>query len=163
MEEVARRLQQESRLNPMKLLQAFQLYKPPIYRKLVNEYDIKNVFILSAGWGLIRSDFLTPHYDITFSNMAPRGRRRNYEKDTIFKNNDLCQLPRDTEGPIVFVGGRDYAPVFSDLAKPWHCRKVVFYASQRPPAAPGCDLMKYTGGSGTNWHYRCAKISWTAK
>lgn len=143
--------------NPKKLLQAFQLYKPPIYRKLVNEYGAKNVFILSAGWGLIESDFLTPHYDITFSNMASREKRRHYEKDILFKKNDLCQLPKNTDGPIVFLGGKDYAPLFSELTRSWHCRKIVFYASQLPPLAPGCDLVKYTGGSGTNWHYRCAQ------
>jgi hypothetical protein len=61
--------------NPLELLKAWQLYKPrkpyeKIYRCLVEKYGEQNVFILSAGWGLVRSDFLLPHYDITFSSLA---------------------------------------------------------------------------------------------
>jgi hypothetical protein len=53
--------------NPLRLLPAYQLYENKTYRLLVGRFGIENVYILSAGWGLIRSDFLTPHYDITFS------------------------------------------------------------------------------------------------
>jgi hypothetical protein len=38
--------------------------------RLVEKFGIEKVFILSAGWGLIRADFLTPNYDITFSGSA---------------------------------------------------------------------------------------------
>ena len=56
--------------NPLGLYPAFDLYKRDIYRRLVDKFDLKNVYILSAGWGLIRADFLTPSYDITFSGSA---------------------------------------------------------------------------------------------
>ncbi|BAU49572.1 hypothetical protein SVA_3024 [Sulfurifustis variabilis] len=45
---------------------------------------VRDVFILSAGWGLIGAAFLTPVYDITFSNSADdykRRRRRNQFDD----------------------------------------------------------------------------------
>jgi len=56
--------------NRLGLLPAYRLYAPQIYRQLVDHFGVSNVFILSAGWGLISADFLTPKYDITFPNIA---------------------------------------------------------------------------------------------
>ncbi len=56
--------------NPLALLPAFQLYENPVYELLVQRLGVQNMYILSAGWGLIRSDFVTPDYDITFSPSA---------------------------------------------------------------------------------------------
>ena len=58
----------EGKSNPLGLLPAYKLYAHKVYENLVNKFGENQVFILSAGWGLIRSDFLTPDYDITFSN-----------------------------------------------------------------------------------------------
>ena len=67
--------------NPLGLLPAWELYNPrpphrDIYRKLFNVFGDQNVFILSAGWGLIPAGFLTPDYDITFSQQADPYKRR---------------------------------------------------------------------------------------
>lgn len=59
--------------NPLGLLPAYQLYTNGTYGRLVERLGANNVYILSAGWGLIRSDFLTPYYDITFSSSACGG------------------------------------------------------------------------------------------
>ena len=76
--------------NPLRLLPAWRLYEPRppyrnIYRKLVKVFGTKNVFILSAGWGLISACFLTPDYDITFSPEAakkkPCARRRKQDEN----------------------------------------------------------------------------------
>lgn len=56
--------------NPLGLLPAWKLYRNPAYGDLVLVFGTENVFILSAGWGLIPADFLTPYYDITFSASA---------------------------------------------------------------------------------------------
>jgi len=56
--------------NPLKLYPAYRLYIDDAYGALVKQFGITNTFILSAGWGLIRSDFLTPQYNITFSGAA---------------------------------------------------------------------------------------------
>ncbi len=101
--------------NPLKLLPAWRLYKNSAYRCLVRRYGIKRVYVLSAGWGLIRSDFLTPNYDITFStarNVEPFKRRRHYEKYEDFS------LPTNVAEPIVFFGGRDYIPLFCQVVYP---------------------------------------------
>ena len=56
--------------NPLRLLPAYQLYANETYRRLFEKFGADNTYILSAGWGLINSEFLTPYYDITFSAMA---------------------------------------------------------------------------------------------
>ena len=102
--------------NPLGLLPAWKLYTKTVYTELVDTFCVQNVFILSAGWGLITADFLTPDYDITFSNKARdehayKRRRRN---DAFM---DLSMLPADRTGPIVFLGGKDYVPLFCCLTE----------------------------------------------
>src|SRR6476661_5883375 len=53
--------------NPLGLLRACELYSPAIYQQLADGVGRERLFILSAGWGLLGADFLTPDYDITFS------------------------------------------------------------------------------------------------
>src|SRR5437868_1479389 len=50
--------------NSLGLCRAYKLYKKAIYERLVDRLGVQRVYILSAGWGLIRADFLTPYYDI---------------------------------------------------------------------------------------------------
>ena len=63
--------------SPFGLLPAYQLYENSTYNRLVDRFGLSNVYILSAGWGLIPADFLTPHYDITFSASADAYKRPN--------------------------------------------------------------------------------------
>ena len=88
--------------NPLGLCPAFELYKRDVYRRLVDKFDLKNVYILSAGWGLIRADFLTPSYDITFSASAePYARRLKTNKYA-----DFQMLPPETGDQVVFLGAK---------------------------------------------------------
>ena len=146
--------------NPLGLLPAWRLYRNPVYAELVDTFSTRNVFILSAGWGLIASDFLTPDYDITFSNSARSNdaykRRRNSD---VFM--DLRMLPSDRTDPIVFLGGKDYIPLFCCLTEDAKSERIVFYRcdgnSDNPPDAPGCNLRCFETSTRTNWHYECAK------
>ena len=79
--------------NPLGLLPAWQLYENETYALLAERYGKDRLYILTAGWGLIAADFLTPKYDITFSAQADGFKRRS-KKD---RYNDLCMLPVDTE------------------------------------------------------------------
>ena len=146
--------------NPLGLLPAWRLYTSPVYAELVNTFCTSNVFILSAGWGLIASDFLTPDYDITFSNSAKGGdaykrRRRNDDY------RDLSMLPTDSTGSIVFLGGKDYVPLFCCLTEGAKSERIVFYRyggnSDNPPTASGCRLLRFETSTRTNWHYDCAR------
>jgi hypothetical protein len=138
--------------NPLRLLPAYQLYTRDTYRRLVERFGIDSIYILSAGWGLIKASFLTPAYDITFSVAAePYKRRKKGER-----YRDLQMLPPDCQDEIVFLGGKDYLPLFCTLTDGLRCPKTVFYNSGSPPAAPGCVLKRFFTTTRTNWHYECA-------
>src|SRR4051794_13666181 len=46
--------------NPLGLLPSYQLYTHPIYEQLVSTFGAAQIRILSAGWGLVRADYLLP-------------------------------------------------------------------------------------------------------
>lgn len=140
--------------NPLGLRPAWQLYNRDIYTHLVDAFGVDNVYILSAGWGLVRASFLTPYYDITFSaarNVEPYKRRR---KRDIFL--DCCQLPMESTDPLVFFGGKDYLPLFCHLTQDYTGPCYVFYNSTVAPSVPGSTLARYKTSAKTNWHYICA-------
>ena len=140
--------------NPLGLYQAYYLYENQIYGRLVDRFGPKNVYILSAGWGLISADFLTPYYDITFSQSAePYKRRRKADRSY----RDFCMLPRDTHEQIIFFGGKDYVPLFCALTNATKGKRKVFYNSAQAPKAPGCVLERFDTPIKMNWHYECAK------
>ena len=146
--------------NPWNLLPASKLYTPRepysnIYSNLVERYRPENVYILSAGWGLIRADFLTPDYNITFSNdrkVEPykrRGKQDAYD--------DWRMLPDDTADEVVFFGDdEDYIKPFCELTGRVKGPRYVFFKDNKPDA-PGCHLRKFDTRTRTNWHYECAR------
>lgn len=145
----------EQRGNPLGLLPGFLLYENPVYKHLVGKLGIDNVYILSAGWGLIRSDFLTPYYDITFSPSArgPNTYKRRH-KGELYR--DICMLPENTVGEVLFFGGKDYVRLFCTLTQKMRVTRKVFHSAAEAPDAPGCIPMKFETIKRTNWHYECA-------
>ena len=144
--------------NPCDLLPAFQLYKNRVYRDLAETFEPESVFIISAGWGLIRSDFLTPQYDITFSGLAPDAERRDYAGDAGFKDfNALAEIQGQLDGPVICIAGKNYLPIFRDLAERVDCEKLVYFTTKEPPDVPGCRPVRYTTNSANQWQFRCAR------
>jgi hypothetical protein len=141
--------------NPLGLLPAYRLYANPAYELLVDKLGLANVYILSAGWGLIPADFLTPHYDITFSARA-RGDDAYKRRHKADRYEDFRMLPADTKHELLFLGGKDYIPLFCELTADIKTKRTVFYNSVHPPSAPGCVLAKFETTTRTNWHYECA-------
>ena len=142
--------------NPFGLLPAWKLYRNVVYRNLAEAFGVDNLFVLSAGWGLIAADFLTPNYDITFSGNA-RGEstyKRRSMLDQGYK--DCSEISKDTSSHVVFFGGKDYVPLFCATTTGIASR-TVFYNSDTPPEAPGCCLQRYETATRTNWHYQCAR------
>ncbi|MBU1219057.1 hypothetical protein KKF97_04550 [Myxococcota bacterium] len=139
--------------NPLNLLPAYKLYANRIYQDLVHKFGVKNVFILSAGWGLINSEFLTPSYDITFSSSADKYKKRrktdNYD--------DLCLLPFATDDDLIFLGGKDYLSLFAKLTEKYCGKRIVFYNSIHKPEIGNCIFKKFQTKTKTNWHYGCAR------
>jgi hypothetical protein len=139
--------------NPFNLHPAYLLYKNRVYRNLVAQFGPDNIYILSAGWGLIRSDFLTPQYDITFQAQAAPYKRR--EKND--KYNDFCMLPQDVQDCIVYLGGKDYLPLFHNLTKNLTARKIILNNQKTVPYYEDYQTHRYQTKAKTNWHYACAQ------
>lgn len=146
-------------VNPLGLLPDWRLYTNPVYAELVDTFSNKNVFILSAGWGLIDADFLTANYDITFRKIKPVEYYKIREKHDHY--DDLSRLPANSTGPICFLGGKDYVSLFCRLTKGAKSERIVFYyyngRSDNPPDAPRCRMQRFNAKKSTNWQYECAK------
>jgi hypothetical protein len=138
--------------NQFRLLRAIELYQNATYFRLAEKFGLEKTYVLSAGWGLIAGSFLTPDYDITFSQTADRYKRRR-RTDAYM---DLCMLPSDTAEPIFFFGGKDYVPLFVVLTKSITAPKTIFFNSAVSPDAPGYSLERFETSTRTNWHYECA-------
>jgi len=143
----------EAKNNPLGLYPAYQLYLHRIYGRLVEYFGLQKVYVLSAGWGLIRADFLTPYYDITFSREAKPYKRRT--RTDHYK--DFRMLADEPGENIVFFGGKDYIALFGELTDAIRSRKTVFYRTKDAPHLAGCTLVRFETTTCTNWHYQCAK------
>lgn len=137
--------------NPEGLFKAADLYKPSIYHDLVVQYGWQNVFILSAGWGLIRSDYLIPYYDITFSNQGKLWSKRG-PSDGFHDFNQLTESSVLSDETVYFFGGNDYLPLYYSMTQNLAARKVIY---GRTGHREGYEYVPYR--SYTNWHYSCAK------
>jgi hypothetical protein len=151
--EQLRKYNTEQETNPLGLMPAYQVYENKVYGALVDRFGFQNVYILSAGWGLIRSDFLTPFYDITFSQSAePYKIRRKADR-----YDDFRMLPNETGGKIVFLGGKDYLPLFCKLTESAKGERIALFNSVNAPRFDNCQFKRFETTTRTNWHYECAK------
>lgn len=141
--------------NPLNFLPAYRLYANKAYADLVAKFGLDQVFILSAGWGIIPASFLTPDYDITFSHAKNVDAHCRRAKSDTYA--DICLLPDDGD-VIVFLGGKDYLPLFSRLTSALKGAKKVFFNSQiESKLGSGFRLEKFSTSQRTNWHYQCAQ------
>src|SRR5262249_42149796 len=141
----------EGKSNPLNLLQASDLYEHDVYRRLVTAFDPLDIFILSAGWGLIRSTFLTPYYNITFSNCKgkPWTKRKLNEPWQDFNHLRDTGVLADEE--VHFFGGHDYLEFFYALTQPLPATKIIHY--KMPERREGYTYEAYATPRNQNWHY----------
>ena len=139
--------------NPLALLPAWRLYEDDAYRALAEGVGAENVFILSAGWGLIESNFLTPTYDITFSNGVATYKRRR-PRDSY---NDLRRLPSEGTSRIVFAGGADYIPLFLELTEGITAERIVYHHASRVPLAANAQFVPVESDDTNDWHLQWAR------
>lgn len=142
--------------NPLGLLPAWELYSEPIYETyeyLARKHGTEHLYILSGAWGLISATFLTPMYDITFSEYAKPYQRRKAED--CYGN--FCRLPANTVEPVVFFGGKDYVDFFCSLTSDIKAKRYIFHNSRNAPLAPGCQTRKFETEHRKNWYYECAR------
>ena len=137
------------------LLPAWQLYRNPTYGLLAEHLGLDRLYILSAGWGLIAANFLTPKYDITFSKARNVDPFQNAGGSRI-ATGDLNMLPAAVDHPVVFLGGKDYIRLFCGLTANAGGERTVFYAGRKALRRP-VARSEVTVSPFTNWHYQCAK------
>ena len=146
--------------NPWCLLPASKLYIPrkpysSIYQRLVEKFRPENVYILSAGWGLIGSNFLTPNYNVTFAGQEPANKRRG--EDAFRDFNHLTLHAGGTEGPIAFIGSAGYVRQFFKFTETFGCRKTVLHVGRQPSLPRDYTPCRYiSDGSNYTWVYQCA-------
>lgn len=157
--------------DPFKLLQAYKLYKPKIYTQLVEVFGKDNVYILSAGWGLIRASFLTPKYNITFSEgkKIKVFQQRNYTCDNYSDFNHLQEdshLMNISDDTVVFFGTdsskngvkNGYLPLFCDLTKAYPGPQIAYYYHSKDKLKDkNVEFVSYQTTARQNWHYQCAR------
>jgi hypothetical protein len=160
----------EGGANPDSLLQAADLYEPPVYGHVAEAHGRTNLFILSAGWGLVRGDYLLPDYDITFSHVPAADRwKRRTRTDTYADFNHLAEPGAVAAGESVFFcGGAAYLGLLRTLVERLSIgitayRRVPDGAPTRSdlPAGgvrPGSIwFVDFPTRRRTNWHYDCAE------
>jgi hypothetical protein len=142
--------------NPNHLFRAGELYKPPIYRALISKFDATNVFILSAGWGLVRSDYLIPYYDITFSNQGePSAKRCTSDRFEDFNQLSIVDIHPDET--IYFFGGQSYLSLYCSMTQSISARKVIYHSHSASIQIQGYESIPSPFPGSTNWHYKCAE------
>src|SRR5262249_16040670 len=133
-----------------------------LYRDLADAFGWDNVFVLSAGWGLIRASFWTPDYNITFSTQAKKDRpwvwRNTNDRHRVwldFTHLKDAQVSQDE--PIHFFAGKNYRPLYYALMTTLPGKKIVHYKGNLE-RRDGFQYAEYEGPEkNRTWHYRAAK------
>jgi hypothetical protein len=142
------------------LLPAFKLYKPEIYNSLFQYYGI-DLFIFSAGWGIVRADYKLPKYNVTFSNgnNIPIYAVRN-ATDVFYDFNQLEGINENER--IIFIAGKDYVLPFCQLTDHLPNEKIIIYKNievvNNNPYLNNNNFqfIHYQTNRRTNWHYEFA-------
>ena len=147
-------------LNRSGLLPAVELYKKDIYAKLVARFGQAKVYIMSAGWGLVRGDFPLPYYDITFAKMNKnQSKEKNIYKFRQPKDifHDFCHLSMKLSEQLIFFGSPVYLRHFVKLTSMYQGERVVFHGTVAPPRLAGCSWRPHKIRDRYQWPYECAE------
>jgi hypothetical protein len=143
--------------NPLKLYKAFELYKDNIYRNLYNRFGDR-FYILSAGWGLVKSDTPLPNYDITFVVKNKISINTLRQGQAVYK--DFNHLDNNSED-VIFIGTPGYLKLFYQLTKRLIYRKIVFWKGQNALNIPlpndTFNLRQYKTKNNSSWWKELAK------
>jgi hypothetical protein len=158
--------------NPDSLLPSADLYRPPTYGRLARAEarGKMDLFILSAGWGLVRGHYLLPDYDITFSHPSDRWKLRPQADAEAYTDfNQLAEPGAVAPGErVVFFGGQAYLHQLAKLVKGLPT-SVTAYRRVPLGSPAGADPIAGSVAPGsiwfvdfptrrtTNWHYECAE------
>jgi len=145
--------------NHENLVRGFELYKNDIYRYLYQKYG-DNFYILSAGWGIIRSSYKLPAYNISYSKQADELIKRTEHMQW----NDFNHLQDDvnagiisSDAVIVLFSSVDYLSSFYNLTSEIKNRKKIFFKAKGIIQKEGYEYEYYNENIMTNWFYKAAR------
>lgn len=144
--------------NDKNLKTAYELYLRTEYQSLYEKFG-NSFYILSAGWGLVSSEYKLPNYDITFSNNANIGAQRNTNINNLPIYNDFNQLVINDNEDIIFIGSPDYIQLFIILTQNLPNRKIIYWKSKSLRRIYPNDTFEYRyfqTNTRTNWYYELA-------
>jgi hypothetical protein len=121
--------------NDKNLLAAYQLYANNAYHGLHNKLK-DSFYILSAGWGLVRSDYKLPNYDITFSEKAASQNKRTHSLNEKPVFHDFKQIESSNMEDIIYIGTHEYLPLFFQLTQHLPNRKIIYWKRKTPQIVP---------------------------
>lgn len=141
---------------------AYFLYNHLPYMELYNYFG-DNLYIQSAGWGIVRSRFKLPEYNITFSQNADPENRRGMENENNFHDfnhlADDLRAEKNENDKLVFIGTKHYIPQFWNLTNELPNPKVIYLRNGVgvQPWIPEEYFVRYETLTRTNWHYELAR------
>jgi hypothetical protein len=121
---------------------AASLYKNNIYARLTRQIGIDNIFILSAGWGLVPGNALIPTYNVTFSAKAEKNAKISPTKRSEYPS--LLENPNFGEEDVHFFITPSYRDYWDKAFPNQKSKKYVFHERDGISAK-------------TNWHYEALK------
>jgi hypothetical protein len=101
------------------LRDAYSIYTPKtpykdIYKKLFEKFG-KRLYILSAGWSIVRAEFKLPSYDITFNASAKKFKHRKHN-DAGYKDYNHLAIDFPANPPSVMcIGSLSYQKQYRKL------------------------------------------------
>ena len=136
---------------------AYELYRRDEYRQLYDSYR-DSFYILSAGWGLVNSEFRLPRYDITFLNKN----QETFRNNKVNNYEDFNQLILKPHDEIIFIGTEKYLPLFFNLTDKIINKKIIYWRAMGtilnyPLPNETFEYRKYVTNTRTLWHYELAK------
>jgi hypothetical protein len=143
---------------------AYELYKPPIYNSLYQNYG-NDLFIFSAGWGIVRADYKLPKYNVTFAKgkNVPKSAKR-YRNDCFHDFNHLESKDNRTDEEIVLIAPKDYVTPFCQLTNNLQNKKIIFYFGDEIKSKfinkPDFEFRKipFITNNNRKWHYELAQL-----
>jgi hypothetical protein len=141
------------------LIPAYQLYWHEVYRKLFRVYG-ERFYIFSAGWGIVRSTFKLPCYDITFSN-AP-GVEIWAKRTPAMRWNDFNHLKEDAacfdgNAKIILFAGTGYVEPFCRMTSGIANTKIITHKAANPARYSGFEYCHCNTKAVTNWFYEAVE------
>ena len=144
--------------NDKNLRMTYKLYSRKEYQSLYEKFG-NSFYILSAGWGLVSSEYKLPNYDITFSSNSNIGAKRSTNNNNLPIYNDFNQLKINDNEDIIFIGSPDYLKLFIILTQNLPNRKIIYWKSKSLKRIYPNDTFEYRyfqTNTNTNWHYELA-------